>query len=81
VLPWIDPASKISKQAETMVRLMDRTNYKAPWTNEQVAELTVMLAAGRTIREIADAMGRSQEAVRGKAWKLGLLADRKQTAR
>jgi len=58
-------------------RLRDRPNFKAPWTEEQIATLKRKLAAGETIREIAAEMGRSQEAVRGKAWKVGLLAERK----
>jgi len=61
-----------------MSRLTDRPNFKAPWAADQVAELTGLLAEGKTIPEIAEAMGRSQEAVRGKAWKLSLLADRRQ---
>jgi predicted transcriptional regulator len=60
-----------------MHRLTDRANFKSPWTDELLNQLAEMLAAGRTIPEIAKEMGRSQEAVRGKAWKHGLLTERK----
>jgi len=39
--------------------------------------MTAQIKAGRTIPEVAKAMGRSQEAVRNKAWKAGLLPTRK----
>ena len=60
-------------------RANPHANTKEPWTDELIAELTDMLAAGRSIPEIAAEMGRSQEAVRGKAWKHGLLSPKKRS--
>ena len=60
-----------------MPRIPDRPNYAARWTAEDQARVAAELKAGRTIPEIAKAMGRSQEAVRSKAWKAGLLPARK----
>jgi hypothetical protein len=53
--------------------LFDRPNYAARWTDDQFQKLADMLSDGRPIPEIAKALGRSQEAVRNKAWQRGLL--------
>lgn len=53
-----------------MPRLFDRPKY-ARWTPEEVAQLTKSLEAGESISAIAMALGRSQEAVRNKAWQRG----------
>jgi predicted transcriptional regulator len=55
-----------------MPRLINKPNFKAPWTEEHYATLAEMVIAGRTIPEIAKAMGRSQESVRNKIWQRGL---------
>lgn len=60
-----------------MPRITDRPNYAVPWSADDLAIMTAEIKAGRTIAEVAKAMGRSQEAVRNKAWKAGLLPSRK----
>jgi hypothetical protein len=59
-----------------MTRIFERPNYAVRWTTEDYDLVAAELRAGRTIPEIAKAMGRSQEAVRAKAWKAGLLPGR-----
>jgi len=56
-----------------MPRLADRPNYAQRWTEDQSEQLTALLGAGRSMRDIPEALGRSQEAVRNRAWKMGLL--------
>ena len=63
-----------------MPRLFDWPNYARPWTPEEFTKLTALLGAGETIPDIAKEMGRSQEAVRNKAWKIGLLKPRSRKA-
>ena len=58
----------------------DRSNYRNPWTAGDIARLTEMLAGGSTIRDIADVMGRSQEAVRNRATIAGLMPKRPREA-
>ena len=58
-------------------RLFSKPNYAARWTSEDYDLLDTALKDGRPIAEIAKAMGRSQEAVRCKAWQGGLLPPRK----
>ena len=60
-----------------MPRIIDRPNCAEPWTPEDLELVAAGLKAGRTIPELARAMGRSQEAIRAKAWKAGLLPPRK----
>jgi len=57
-------------------RLIDRPNYMSRWSTDEIDLLAAKLREGVTIREIATEMGRSQEAVRGKAWQHGLLPKR-----
>lgn len=59
-----------------MPRLSTRPNYASRWTAGDFELLAAGLKAGRSIAEIAKAMGRSQEAVRCKAWQGGLLPQR-----
>jgi hypothetical protein len=59
-----------------MPRLANLPNCAAPWTPEALGDLAEMLRAGQTIPEIAKIMGRSQEAIRNKAWRMGLLRSR-----
>jgi hypothetical protein len=56
-----------------MTRLTKKPNFRVPWTEEQFEALAAMLDDGKTVPEIAKVMGRSQEAVRAKAWVRGLL--------
>ena len=58
-------------------RLSSKPNYATRWTLEDFDLLDTALKDGRPIAEIAKAMGRSQEAVRCKAWQGGLLPSRK----
>ena len=55
---------------------LDRPNGAALWTAEDFQLVADMLDAGNSMREIAIALGRSQEAVRNKAWRRGLLPPR-----
>jgi hypothetical protein len=50
-----------------MPRITNRPNYAARWTPEEFEQMAAALRAGRTIAEIAKAMGRS-------AQRLGRLA-------
>ena len=45
------------------VSLANKPNYRAPWTATDDNQLIELLAAGRSIPEIASHLGRSQEAV------------------
>ena len=56
-----------------MTNLTNRPNYRAPWTAEDCQRLATLLQSNRSMFEVAKELGRSQEAVRNKAWKLGLL--------
>ncbi len=57
-------------------RLSEVPNTKAPWASADYALLIEMIQAGKSIQEIAQVMGRSQEAVRNKAQRRGLLSSR-----
>lgn len=46
------------------------------WTNDQIARLKELYAAGNGYRKIGDAMGLSRNAVIGKAFRLGLPLER-----
>ena len=52
---------------------LNRARAASLWSDADLELLKVSLQEGRTIPDIAKMMGRSQEAVRGKAWKGGLL--------
>ena len=56
--------------------LTERANYRAPWSGEDQSLLEGMLAEGKTVAEIAREMERTQEGVRNRAWKSGLLSRR-----
>lgn len=49
---------------------------RAPWTADDIDRLCDMMARRRPIREIAGLLGRTQEAVRTKAYQLDRLAHR-----
>lgn len=59
---------------------MDDSRYsrnKLAWTAGDMAALLKALESGLTIRDISVMLGRTQEAVRGRAQKLGLLSKTK----
>jgi hypothetical protein len=50
-----------------MVIGLPRTGHRQPWDEAADAELSQRIAAGELLREIAFALGRTQEAVRSRA--------------
>ena len=46
---------------------------RAPWTADEIDRLCEMMSVGKPIREIARVFGRTQEAVRTKAYQLDRL--------
>ncbi|MBV8924297.1 MAG: Myb-like DNA-binding domain-containing protein [Bradyrhizobium sp.] len=46
--------------------------HRQPWTAEEDEDLRRRCAAGETLREIAQALGRTQEGCRSRANKLGV---------
>ena len=57
--------------------LAERANYRAPWSGQDQSRLEGLLAEGKTVAEIAREMERTQEGVRNRAWKSGLLGRRR----
>jgi hypothetical protein len=51
---------------------MPPVNKGRPWDEEQDAELRQRLGRNETVGEIARAMQRTQDAIRGRAWELRL---------
>lgn len=49
---------------------------RSPWTAEDIDRLCEFMARRRPIREIASVLGRTQEAVRTKAYQLDRLSGR-----
>lgn len=64
-----------------MVYLWELTHRHRRWSEEDEARLAGMIAAGKTAREIAKAMGRSQESVRMRVAKLALVPARSRKLR
>ena len=60
-----------------MPNLADKPAYIATWSQEDLAQLAVMLVGGHSIPEIARVMGRSQEAVRNRVSVAGLMKHRR----
>ena len=58
------------------VDLTTKPNYRAPWSEKDIAQVARLLRDGHTIPAIAELMGRSQEAVRNRAAKSGFLSPR-----
>lgn len=54
----------------------NRSNHTKSWSAEDIEQMTDSIAAGRSIPEMANILGRSQEAVRTKANDLNLLPKR-----
>ena len=59
-----------------MVEAKDRSNHLKPWHSDDIEQLAELIFAGRTIPEMANALGRSQEAIRKKANDLDFLPKR-----
>ena len=59
------------------MNLSDQPNYRMPWEEGDLRQLAELIADGKPIKEIALEMGRTQEAVRNRAWKSGLLQRRR----
>ena len=54
----------------------NRTNHTKPWHADDIEQMAELIFAGRSIPEMADVLGRSQEAVRTKANDLDFLPKR-----
>ncbi len=54
----------------------NRSNHAKPWHADDIEELAALIFAGRSIPEMANLLGRSQEAVRTKASDLDFLPRR-----
>ncbi len=54
----------------------NRCNHTKPWHADDIEQMAELIFAGRSIPEMADALGRSQEAVRTKANDLDFLPKR-----
>jgi hypothetical protein len=54
----------------------NRSNHTKPWLSDDIVQMMELIDEGRTIPEMANVLGRSQEAVRTKANDLDLLPKR-----
>ena len=63
------------------MNLKVRSNRGAPWSEDDLKRLAALIAQRKTIADIANVMGRTQEGVRGKAQLLGLLKSRTRRSR
>ena len=59
-----------------MLLAKNRSNHTKPWHADDIDRLAELIFAQRTIPEIANTLGRSQEAVRTKANDLNFLPKR-----
>lgn len=59
-----------------MVAGKNRSKHTKPWHAEDIDQMAEMIFAGRSIPEMAQALGRTQEAVRAKANNLNFLPKR-----
>ena len=59
-----------------MFAFKNRPNHTRPWGADDIEELAALIFAGKSIPQMADALGRSQEAVRTKAHDLDFLPKR-----
>lgn len=77
-VPQIPTPSEAAPSESFMLRPAPRTlrtveRNRAPWTADDLDRLCDLMARRRPIREIADTLGRTQEAVRTKAYQLDRL--------
>ena len=56
-----------------MFALRNRSNHTKPWSAHDIDHMADLFRSGRTIKEVSDHLGRSQEAVRNKASSLDML--------
>lgn len=54
----------------------NRSNHTKPWHADDIEEMASLIFAGKSIPEMAQALGRTQEAVRTKANELNFLPKR-----
>lgn len=54
----------------------NRSNHTKPWHADDIEEMAALIFQGRSIPEMAQALGRTQEAVRTKANELNFLPKR-----
>lgn len=66
----------IATDAPLMFTRRSRPNHTKPWCADDIENLAGLIFTGRTIPQIAQALGRSQEAVRTKANDLDFLPKR-----
>ena len=59
-----------------MLGAKNRSNHTKPWHADDIEQMAELIFAGRTIPEMANILGRSQEAVRAKANDLDFLPKR-----
>lgn len=59
-----------------MLIAKNRCNHTKPWNTEDIDQMAELILSGRSIPEMADVLGRSQEAVRTKANDLNFLPKR-----
>lgn len=59
-----------------MLLRKNRSNHTKPWQADDIQQLADLIVQGRSIPEMANSLGRSQEAVRTKANDLNFLPKR-----
>ncbi len=59
-----------------MLLTKNRSNHTKPWHADDIDQMAELIFAGRSIPEMANILGRSQEAVRTKANDLNFLPKR-----
>jgi hypothetical protein len=63
-----------------MARPNRHPNAAKPWEPEDIETLRTLANAGTPLREVAAQLGRSQEAIRGRAARLGIALGKNQAA-
>ena len=77
-------AEKLLSEKQGIIHMLfqkNRCNHTKPWLAEDIDQLAELIGAGRSIPEMADQLGRSQEAVRTKANDLNFLPKRARRTR
>lgn len=59
-----------------MVFVKNRSNHTKPWHADDIEQMAELIFAGRSVPEMAQLLGRTQEAVRAKANDLNFLPKR-----